>query len=158
MRMLIHALLIGGFLIAACAHAADREPAARQQIRTLWNKMQDAANAHDTDRFMAPFARGPDLVFAVNGKIIHGWNALHAQQLRWWHNGKSDAHYTQDGGLELMALGPGCEVSTASFTSHRTGPGGKTSTGRFVVTYVWKKMPGGWHVVYGHESWAKPPG
>ena len=158
MRTLLQTLLMSGVLIAACAHAVGREPAAQQQIRHLWDKMQRAANAHDTDRFMAPFARGPDLIFAVNGKVIHGWNALHAQQLRWWHNGKSDARYAQDGGLEFMALGAGAEISTASFTSHRTGPDGKTSTGRFVVTYVWKKMPRGWRIVYGHESWAKPSG
>lgn len=157
MRTLICALLTSGMLIATCTLAADREPTAQQQIRLLWNKMQRAANAHDTDRFMAPFARGPDLIFAVNGEIIRGWDALYAQQLKWWHDGKSDAHYTQDGGLEFMALRPDAEVSTASFTSHRTGADGKTSTGRFVVTYVWKKMPQGWRIVYGHESWAKPP-
>jgi ketosteroid isomerase-like protein len=158
MGTMIRALLMGGALTAACAHAAQPGPHAPWQIQRAWDDMQRAANAHDTDRFMAPFAHSPDLIFAVNGEIIRGWNALHAQQLKWWHNGKSDAHYTQDGRPDFMALGPGAEVSTASFTSRRTGPDGKARTGRFVVTYVWKKSPQGWRIVYGHESWARPPG
>jgi hypothetical protein len=27
-----------------------------------------------------------------------------------------------------------------------------------VVTYIWKKLPQGWRIIYGHESWARPPG
>lgn len=145
-----------GMLVAGGLHAAGTPPAP-QQIRTQWHEMQRAADAHDTDRFMAPFARGPGLVFAVNGKVIHGWDALHAQQLKWWNHGKSDARYTQVGKLEVVALGPDAEVSTASFTSRRTGPDGKISTGSFVVTYIWKRLPQGWRIVYGHESWTRPP-
>jgi len=26
------------------------------------------------------------------------------------------------------------------------------------VTYVWQRLPQGWRIVYGHESWKKPPG
>lgn len=146
-----------GMLVAGGLHAAGTQSPARQ-IRAQWDDMQRAANAHDTDGFMAPFAHGPDLVFAVNGEVIHGWDALHAQQLKWWNHGRSNARYTQTGKLELVALGPEAEVSTASFTSRRTGPDGKISTGRFVVTYIWKKLPQGWRIIYGHESWARPPG
>jgi uncharacterized protein (TIGR02246 family) len=146
-----------GILVAGGLHAAGTPPVARQ-IRAQWDDMQRAANAHDTDRFMAPFAHGPDLVFAVNGEVIHGWDALHAQQLKWWNHGKSDARYVQAGQLEIIALGPDAAVSTASFTSRRTRPDGKISSGRFVVTYIWKKLPQGWRIIYGHESWARPPG
>jgi ketosteroid isomerase-like protein len=149
------ALLV--ILVTGGLHATGTTPAP-QQIRAQWNDMQRAANAHDTDRFMAPFAHGPDLVFAVNGEVIRGWGALRAQQLKWWNHGKSDASYTQDGKLEIIALGPDAEVSTASFTSRRTRPDGKISTGRFVVTYIWKKLPQGWRIIYGHESWARPSG
>lgn len=146
-----------GMLVAGGLHAGGT-PSPARQIRAQWDDMQRAANAHDTDGFMAPFAHGPDLVFAVNGEVIHGWDALHAQQLKWWNHGRSNARYTQTGKLELVALGPEAEVSTASFTSRRTGPDGKISTGRFVVTYIWKKLPQGWRIIYGHESWARPPG
>jgi ketosteroid isomerase-like protein len=146
-----------GIFVAGALHAAGTS-SAPQQIRVQWDDMQRAANAHDTDRFMAPFARDPGLVFAVNGEVIHGWDALRAQQLKWWQQGKSDARYEQIGKFEIIALGPDAEVSTASFTSRRTRPDGKISTGTFVVTYIWKKLPQGWRIIYGHESWARPPG
>ncbi len=157
MKMMLRIAALLGIFVAATLPAAGTQSAARQ-IRAQWDDMQRAANAHDTDSFMAPFAHRPDLVFAVNGEVIHGWDALHAQQQKWWNHGKSDARYTQAGELELIALGPDAEVSTASFTSRRTRPDGKISTGRFVVTYIWKKLPQGWRIVYGHESWARPPG
>jgi ketosteroid isomerase-like protein len=157
MKATIRTALLLGLLVAGNLRAADAPPAL-QQIRALWNDMQHAANAHDTNRFMVPFVRSPDLVFAVNGEIIRGWDALHAQQLKWWNHGKSDARYMQAGKLEIIALGPDAEVSTASFTSRRTRPDGKISTGRFVVTYVWKHLPQGWRIIYGHESWVRPSG
>lgn len=154
--MLAPALLMGFALVGAGAPAEAAAADARQQILPIWNRMQDAANAHDTDRFMAPFVRSPDLIFAVNGEVIRGFDALHARQLQWWNNGRSDARYTEDGSPRFMALGAGAEVSTASFTSRRTAPDGKARVGRFVVTYVWKKLPQGWRIIYGHESWARP--
>jgi len=157
MKMMLRIAGLLGIFVAGALHAAG-SPSIPQQIRTQWDDMQRAANAHDTDRFMAPFVHGPDLVFAVNGEVIHGWDALHAQQLKWWNRGKSDARYTQVGELEVIALDPDAEVSTASFTSRRTGPDGKISAGRFVVTYIWKKLPQGWRIIYGHESWARPSG
>lgn len=155
MKTTIRTTLLLGLLAAGGLHAAGTPPALHQ-IRAMWGDMQRAANAHDTDHFMVPFARSPNLVFAINGEIIRGWDALHAQQLKWWNNGKTDALYTQDGKPEFMALGPDAEVLTASFTSRRTGPDGKVSAGRFVVTYIWKRLPHGWRIVYGHESWTRP--
>lgn len=153
-----------GVVLLACAsvfpvaNAATAGPSAEQAIRPIMAKMEQAADAHDTDAFMAPFLRSPSLVFVINGKIIRGWDALHAQQLKWWHNGKSDARYTPDGAIAFMALGSDVELVTEPLASRRTSSDGKVSTGKFVVTYIWKKRPRGWRIVYGHESWAKPPG
>jgi ketosteroid isomerase-like protein len=124
-------------------------------ILSLSADMQHAANAHDTDRFMAPFVHQPSLVFAIDGEVIHGWDALHAQQLKWWRNGKSDVVYTPTGDIQIMSLASNLAVSTQTLSSRRTLPNGKTSTGTFVVSYIWKKLPQGWQIVYGHESWSR---
>ena len=144
-----------GVLLAGSASAATPPVSVQQQIKTLSDDMARAANAHDTERYMALFAHDPNLVFAINGRVIHGWDALHAQQLKWWRNGKSDVVYTQSGPTELLPLDIDAVVTTQTLSSRRTGPDGKTSTGRFVVTSVWKKLPQGWRIVYGHESWAR---
>ena len=91
----------------------------------------------------------------LNGEVIHGWDALYAQQLKWWRNGKSDVRYTAAGPQEFMTLAPDVVVTTLSLTSVRTLSNGKISKGSFAVTDIWKKLPEGWRIVYGHESWAR---
>lgn len=155
MNKLFGSVLCLCVLFAANVHADTGPRSARQSIQSIWDGMQRAANAHDTDRFMAPFLHQPSLVFAFNGELIHGWDALHEQQLKWWHNGKSDVVYAPVGDIEIMSLGTNVAVSTQTLSSRRTLPDGKISTGTFVVSYVWKKLPQGWQIVYGHESWSR---
>jgi ketosteroid isomerase-like protein len=145
-------------LFAGCVNAADVPTSAREQIQAVMAAMGRAAAAHDTDRFMAAYMHGPDLVFAINGEVIHGWDALHAQQLKWWRNGKSDVVYTPQGEPEFTALAPDVVLTTETIAGRRTLPDGKVSTGTFVVTSIWEKLPQGWRIIYGHESWTRPPG
>lgn len=65
---------------AANAQMPTSPNSPEQQIRILQRAMDAAANAHDTDRFMAPFLRSDALVFVINGRVIHGWDALRDQQ------------------------------------------------------------------------------
>lgn len=149
-------ICVGLFAGSACAQSGSSE--AEQAIRPQMAKMFQAANAHDTDAFMATMVRGPRLVFAINGEVIHGWDALHAQQLKWWNNGKSKAKYAQHGAPAFMALGPDVEIVTWPLVGSGTAHSAKATTSDFVVTYVWQRLPQGWRIVYGHESWKKPPG
>ncbi|MGH8214633.1 MAG: YybH family protein [Rhodanobacteraceae bacterium] len=150
--------IVGVSLFAGGVCAQSVSSPAEQAIRPAMAKMFKAANAHDTDAFMATMVHGPSLVFAINGEVIHGWDALHAQQLKWWNNGKSDAKYVQDGAPAFMALGPDVEIVTWPLVGSGTAHSGKATTSAFVVTYVWQRLPQGWRIVYGHESWKKPPG
>ena len=149
-----------GFAIAALAatpaFAVNAKTTAQKAIEPLMAKMVAAANAHDTDAFMAAYLRSPDFVFAINGEVIRGWDALHAQQLKWWNNGKSDARYTQVGSPQFVALGSDVELVTWPLAAHRTSPEGKIVDYNLVVTYVWQRLPQGWRIVQGHESFAKP--
>ena len=147
-----------GLVLMIGARAQAAPPTPEQAIRPVMAKMLVAANAHDTDAFMAPMVREPSLVFAINGEVIHGWDALHAQQLKWWRKGKSDARYALNGTPEFMALAPDIEVVTWPLVSQRALSDGKVRSSVFVTTYVWQRLSGGWRIVYGHESWAKPPG
>ena len=148
-----------GFLLALVAsglvHAGGTPSSTRQQIQAAWDRMKVAANAHDTDRFMASYLQQPRLVFVVNGEVFHGWDDLHAQQLKWWQNGKANAVYAERGATQFMPLGADLMVTTSQLTSHRTLADGKTSDGSFVITSIWKRLPQGWRIVYGHESWVR---
>ncbi|HET7649222.1 MAG TPA: nuclear transport factor 2 family protein [Gammaproteobacteria bacterium] len=148
-------LSLMGAVCVAPAHAGTAMASARRQIQPILDQMAIAANAHDTDRFMAAYLRRPTLVFVINGEVIHGWDALHEQQLKWWRNGKSDAVYTQTGPTEFEQIGSGMVVTTRTLDSRRTLPDGRKSTGSFAVTDIWQKLPQGWRIVYSHESWVR---
>lgn len=157
-KMFAVVVMFGAALIAGGACGQSVSSPAEHAIRPAMAKMFNAANAHDTDAFMAAMVHGPSLVFAINGEVIHGWDALHAQQLKWWDNGKSEAKYVQNGAPAFMALGPDVEIVTWPLVGSGSAHSGKAITSAFVVTYVWQRLPQGWCIVYGHESWKKPPG
>lgn len=123
----------------------------RAQLAPLLQQMLTAANAHDTDRHLATYLRSPTLTFVVNDTTIHGWDALHAQQLRWWQNGKSDAVYSLLGAPEYTLLAPDLVVQTYFLDSHRSGA--RAGRGAHLgVTDVWRRTADGWRIVYAHES------
>ena len=67
-------------LVLAPLSLAQSRHSAEQQILPLLHQQSLAANAHDTERFLAAFLRSDALIFAINGQVIHGWNNLHEQQ------------------------------------------------------------------------------
>jgi ketosteroid isomerase-like protein len=124
-----------------------------KELSPLLGELQAAANAHDTDRFMAFYIKGEGLVAVFNGEEIRGWDNLYAQQLKWWNHGKSDVVYTERGLTEIMALGPDAAVVTMPLDSTRSAADGSVSKNSFVISMVWRKsLQDGWQIVYSHES------
>jgi len=139
-------------LILFAAVSLHAQETLRQQIEPMIHEMEQAANAHDTDRFMAAYVHQPTLIFVINGEVIHGWSALREQQLKWWLNGKTDVVYSPSGEPEYSVLGPDTVAVTLPLASSRMQPDGTKSRGTFVVSMIWEKLPEGWRIVYAHES------
>lgn len=159
MRKIVVAIaMVGAGLFADSACARPAPSTAEQAIRPLMAKMGKAAAAHGAQAFMAYMLRSPSFVFAINGRVIHGWDALYAAQVEWWSHGAGNTKYAPNGAPEFMAIDPKIEIVTLPMLGRRALPDGKISTSTFVVTNVWQHLPQGWRIVYGHESWAKPPG
>ena len=135
-------LLLASLFLTGLARAESTSSAA-DQIIPLLDEQLLAANAHDTDRFLAMYVHNSELVFIANGQIIRGWNALHEQQLKWWKNGKSDVVYAD-------RFRNCSRHSTNDSAPH--GSGRKTSDGSAAITTIWRRLPAGWRVTYGHES------
>ena len=146
--------LLASLLVTGLAQAQSTSSLA-DQIRPLLTEQLLAANAHDTDRFLASYVHSPELIAIENGQLIHGWDALREQQLKWWKNGKSDAVYTQLSPPEFAVLDSQTVVVTQQMASHRTLPDGSSHDDTFVVSTIWRHFPKGWRVTYSHESWAR---
>ena len=126
--------------------------AVRRQLTPLLDELMLAANAHDTDRFLAAYLHQPSLVMVFDGVVTKGWDNVRALQLKWWNNGVSDVVYSEPVSPEITVLDRSAAVVTQQMTSTRTLTGGGTSTGKFAVTMVWQRLPEGWRIVQVHES------
>ena len=152
MKRLVCAVFAACWMIGLCGYAGAQPVSVQDEIQPLLDELQLAANAHDTDRFLARFERGQELTFVFNGTVIQGWDSLRAQQLKWWLNGKSDVVYTQRGKSEFQVLSPTIVAVTQTQSSIRTLPNGETGKNEFAISMIWRKSAEGWRVVYDHES------
>ena len=148
-------VLLSVCLFAATVAQAQSRPSAAKQILPLLQEQMVAANAHDTDSFLAPFLHDASLIFVIDGEVIHGFDNLHVQQLKWWNGGKGGATYTEQAPPDFVSLSSKAVLVTQQLASHRTMPDGKPSEGKLVVTTIWRRLPAGWRVIYCHESHAR---
>jgi ketosteroid isomerase-like protein len=146
--MSTHAVSFSSRPATAVAPAVSPEA----ELTPILDQMEKIANAHDVDAFMNFYEKSPSMVFVFNGSEIHGFDALRADQAKWWQDGKSDATYTREAAPEFTVLGPNAAVVTLEESSTRTLPDGAKTRGTVVITEVFDRRPEGWRIVYSHES------
>lgn len=134
---------------------AQSNSSVADQIHPLLTEQLLAANALDTDRFLATFLHDASLIFVISGEVIRGFDNLHEQQLKWWNHGKSDATYIEQTQPDFISLSSKTALVTQQLASHRTMPDGKPSDVKLVVTTIWRQLPAAWRVIYSHESHAR---
>jgi ketosteroid isomerase-like protein len=152
MRRIVWSALLSSILLAGVAAAQSRPASPEAQIQPLLDSMLVAANAHDTDRFLADYLHDSTLVMVFNGVVTTGFDQVRALQLKWWNNGSSDVVYTREAPPGYQVLSPGVVVVTDQLASRRTAPDGTIQGGRFTATMVWQRRPQGWRAVAVHES------
>jgi ketosteroid isomerase-like protein len=152
MKMLFGRALIAFVWFSGTVFAAPPSASAPKQIQPLLDEMMLAANAHDTDRFMALYARSPELVVTFDDMTMHGWQVVRDQQLQWWDNGKSNAVYSQSAAPEVTVISATVVATLQSMTVTSITPDGATRSAKVVATSVWKKLPEGWRILVAHES------
>ncbi len=123
---------------------AEISDSVTEQLTPLLDELQAAANAHDTDRFMALYSKGEGLVAVFNGAEIRGWDNLYAQQLKWWNHGKSDVVYTERGAPDILVLGPDAAVVTLLLDSTRTAADGTAGEERVCDFDGVEEIRAGW--------------
>lgn len=122
------------------------------QVERLMDEMLVAANAHDTDRFMAVYANTPSLVVTFDDMTMRGWKKVRDQQLEWWNGGNSDAVYRMRSAPQITPISADVVATLQSMDVTSTGPDGKKGSVQVVSTSVWHKLPEGWRIVVAHES------
>jgi uncharacterized protein (TIGR02246 family) len=146
-------LVVGAaMLFGGTAAAQSAAPSPQRQIQPLLDEMQVAANAHDTDRFLAAYLHDSTLVLVFNGVVTTGFDQVRSLQLKWWNNGRSDVVYRKLGPTGFRVLTPDIVLAIDTMASSRSDSTGTVHTGEFAVTMIWEKRPEGWRIVHAHES------
>ena len=127
----------------------------RKQVAALIAELLASANAHDTDRHCAVYARDAALIFIVNGEVIRGWDAYRERQRQWWDNGRATGLYEYRGEPAYEALGDDLGLTTAVIVARAELPDGQIRQRELVASALWKRRPEGWRIVYAHESSTK---
>ena len=140
----------GSILFAGVMPAHAQSP--QQEIAPLFADMLTAANAHNTDGFLARYVHDSTLVFVFDGVVTTGFAAVRAGQLRAWKNGASDVVYTERSPAEYLELSPSIVAVTRQLASRRSDSTGRSTPANFAVTEIWQKRADGWWIVMAHES------
>jgi len=152
MKMVVCAAALACVFVAGTSRAQSPQIRAAQEVQPLVDSLMVAANAHDTDRFLASYLHDSTLVVVFNGVATHGFQAVRDQQLKAWNNGASDVVYSAHQPSEIAALTADVVLATDFLSSRRTLPTGEVRTTDVTVTMVWQKRPEGWRIVQVHES------
>lgn len=153
MKITLHVLLLLVTLLGwGNARADNTPPTVQAQLTPLLDEMLAAANAHDTDRFMALYARSDGLVVQFDDQTMRGWQTVRDQQFEWWDGGKSDAVYRMRSAPEITVIAPDVVSTLQSMEVASTLPDGTKGNVVVVATSIWRKLPEGWRIVVAHES------
>jgi ketosteroid isomerase-like protein len=121
-------------------------------VTPLLAELQASANAHDTDRHLAAYAREPSLIFILNGRIVRGWDQLHELQRQWWSDGKARGSYTYLDRPILEALGDDAGLTTFLIAARKEEVDGRVLERTLAYSALWRRRPEGWRIVFAHES------
>ena len=127
----------------------------KSAVMPLLAELEASANAHDTDRHMAAYARGSSLTFVFNGEIVRGWNQLRELQRQWWSDGKAKGSYRYVDSPICEALGDDAGLTTFLIAATRNADDGSVVEKTLAYSALWRRLPEGWRITFAHESSAK---
>jgi uncharacterized protein (TIGR02246 family) len=152
MKLVFGTVVVACMIVTRAAGAQGSLTLQQRQIQPLLDELVLAANAHDTDRFLAPYAHDSTFIFVFNGVVTVGFDNIRAQQLKFWNNGQTDVAYRQTGPASFTVLTPDIVLVTDPLNSRRTVPTGEVKSADVIVTMVWERRKEGWRIVQAHES------
>jgi hypothetical protein len=124
----------------------------KSAVMPLLAELEASANAHDTDRHMAAYARESSLTFVFNGEIVRGWDQLRELQRQWWSDGNVKGSYTYVDSPIFEVLGDDAGLTTFLIAARKDAVDGSVVEKRLAYSALWRRLPEGWRITFAHES------
>ena len=140
--------------LAAQAHPSRDQRGLVPELTALLEFLDSAAAEADMDRFLSVFVDGPELAFAMNGRVLTNIAEIRAYHVAALSKLASVRFATRP--VRVVRLGPEHAAVTAAGETERVLRTGERGAGRYAVTLVVRRTPRGWRVLQAHES-SLPP-
>ena len=127
----------------------------KASVTPLLDELQASANAYDTERHMAAYARSPALTFVLNGQIVRGWDQLCELQRQWWSDSKARGGYTYLGSPIFEVVGDDAGITTFLIAATKEAADGSVVQRTLAFSALWRRLEEGWRITYAHESSSK---
>jgi hypothetical protein len=124
----------------------------KSAVTPLLAELEASANARDTDRRMAAYAREASLTFVFNGEIVRGWDQLRELQRRWWSDATVKRSYTYLERPIFEALGDDAGLTTFLIAARKEAVDGSVVEKRLAYSALWRRLREGWRITFAHES------
>jgi len=124
----------------------------KSAVMPLLVELEASANAHDTDRHMAAYAKESSLTFVFNGGIVRGWDQLRELQRQWWSDGQVKGSYTYLDNPIFEALGDDAGLTTLLIAARKDAVDGTVVEKTLAYSALWRRLPEGWRITFAHES------
>ena len=160
MRRFALAALSLAFLATACQPATtelteEQKAEIAAEVSAINAEWWDLWRAADIDRGMSYFYDSPDLVFAMEGALTHGYADLDAIVRTEMASVASQEIKFIDSETTVLAPDAVCITEAATFTATDTA-GVTTPEATFAITTIWMRRGGEWKIHMSHESMPSP--
>lgn len=124
----------------------------KSAVMPLLAELEASANARDTDRHMAAYARDASLIFVFNGAIVRGWDRLRELQRQWWSDDSVKVGYAYLGNPIVQALHDDAGLTTFLIAARKETADGRVVERTLAYSALWRRLEEGWRIVFAHES------
>jgi uncharacterized protein (TIGR02246 family) len=147
-------------VLVACQPATpeltdEQRAAIADTVNAIHAEAWDVWRAADLDRGMEIFHDSPDLLFALEGQLIHGFASIRDAFAPTFEGVASQAITIEESQSMVLAPDVVCVTERGTFASTDTaGVTGPEAT--FALTVVYVRRSGAWKAMLGHESFPTP--
>jgi len=134
------------FLLPSLGSFGEDTNSVQQTIRDLLGQQVQAWNDGNVEKFMETYERGPELRFASEGTVVHGWQStLDRYKARYSDRAKM-------GRLTLSELDISVLSTNAAMVFGRWRLDREQDTPNGLFTLLFRKGSSGWRIVHDHTS------
>ena len=124
----------------------------KSAVMPLLAELEASANARDTERHMAAYARESSLTFVFNGEIVRGWDQLRELQRQWWSDATVKSSYTYLDSPIFEILGDDAGLTTLLIAARKVAVDGSIVEKTLAYSALWRRLHDGWRITFAHES------